>query len=130
MADPLEQLKQQLYAKIQATSEPEQPLFEANLLKPSQLPTYQAHQRLRQQTEQQWKKEPIQGAIPSQSPFTSADEAYLLEVLTECRVKLKSALGTAQRYPQLADLTTAISDAITGCNEGLTVINDPTTYME
>ncbi|HEY9635210.1 MAG TPA: hypothetical protein V6D14_17545 [Coleofasciculaceae cyanobacterium] len=82
------------------------------------------------QSFQQWQRSPIQGAKPSQSAFTPADEAYLLEVLTECRVKLESALGTAQRYPQLADLTTAISDAIAGCNEGLTVINDPTTYLE
>lgn len=79
---------------------------------------------------QQWDQLPIQASSPNLSSFTLADEAYLLEVLTECRVKLKSALCTAQTYSRLPDLTTAISDAITACDEGLTVLNDPTTYVE
>ena len=126
----IEQLKQQLYEKIQTSSKPEEPLSDLDLLKYSQLPAYQAHQKLRQQTEQEWKRLPIQVATPSESPFTPTDEAYLVEVLTECRVKLKSALCTAQSYSRLPDLATAIFDAITGCDEGLTVLNDPTTYVE
>ncbi len=78
----------------------------------------------------QWQRSPIQGAIPVQSPFTPADEAYLQEVLTECRVKLESALSTAKGYSRLPDLTVALSDAITGCNEALAVVNDPQTYQE
>lgn len=60
----LEQLKQALYAKIQATQKPEQPLSDLDLLKRSELPTYEAHQNLRHQTERQWQQSPIQGAIP------------------------------------------------------------------
>ncbi len=78
----------------------------------------------------QWQQSPIQGAIPVQSPFTPADESYLQEVLTECRVRLESALGTAQGYSRLPDLAVALSDAITGCNEALAVVNDPQTYLE
>jgi hypothetical protein len=37
-------------------------------------------------------------SVPQRSPFTPADESYLQEVLTECRVKLESALSTAKRY--------------------------------
>jgi hypothetical protein len=62
--------------------------------------------------------------------FTSADECYLQETLVECRVKLESALTTAQRYSRLPDLAVALSDALTGCHEALAVINDPKTYQE
>ena len=78
----------------------------------------------------QWQQSPIQGAIPVQSPFTSADEAYLQEVITECKVRLESALGTAKGYSRLPDLAVALSDAVTGCNEALAVVNDPQTYQE
>jgi hypothetical protein len=78
----------------------------------------------------EWQQSPTQRAIPVQSPFTSADEAYLQEVVTECRVKLESALSTAKGYSRLPDLTVALSDAITGCNEALAVVNDPQTYQE
>jgi hypothetical protein len=78
----------------------------------------------------QWQRSPIQGAIPAQSPFTSADEVYLQEVITECKVRLESALGTAKGYRRLPDLAVALSDAITGCNEALAVVNDPQTYQE
>jgi len=78
----------------------------------------------------QWQQSPIQGVIPVQSPFTPADEAYLQEVLTECRVRLESALSTAKGYSRLPDLTVALSDAITGCNEALAITNDPKTYLE
>jgi hypothetical protein len=78
----------------------------------------------------QWQRSPIQGAIPVQSPFTSADEAYLQEVLVDCRVRLESALATAKGYSRLPDLTTALADALTGCQEALAVVNDPQSYQE
>ena len=76
-----------------------------------------------------WQQSPSQGAIPS-SPFTQADEAYLLETLTECRVKLENALKTAQGYSRLPDLSNAIGDAYTGCQEAEAIILDPETYLE
>ena len=85
---------------------------------------------LSHQSFSQWHQSPVQGAIPHQSPLTPADEAYLQEVLTECRVKLESALTTAQRYDGLPDLAVALADALTGCQEALAVINDPQTYQE
>jgi hypothetical protein len=84
-----------------------------------------SHQNL-----QSWQQSPVQGAIPAQSPFTPADESYLVETLTECRVNLESALATAKGYSRLPDLAVALSDAITGCNEALAVVNDPQTYQE
>ena len=78
----------------------------------------------------QWQQSPIQGAIPARSPFTPADESYLQETLTECRVRLESALTTAQRYSRLPDLAVALSDALTGCHEALAIVNDPKTYQE
>ena len=84
-----------------------------------------SHQNL-----QSWQQSPVQGAIPAQSPLTPADESYLQEVLTECRVKLESALTTAKGYSGLPDLAMALSDAITGCQEALAVVNDPKTYQE
>ncbi len=78
----------------------------------------------------QWQQSPVQGAIPVQSPFTSADEAYLQEVITECKMRFESALGTAKGYSRLPDLAVALSDAVTGCNEALAVVKDPQTYQE
>jgi hypothetical protein len=52
-----------------------------------------SHQNL-----QSWQQSPVQGSNPARSPFTPADESYLAETLTECRVKLESALSTAQKY--------------------------------
>jgi uncharacterized protein YqcC (DUF446 family) len=82
------------------------------------------------QSHQQWQQSPMQGAIIRQSPFTSADEQYLLEVLTECRTKLESALETAQGYSRLPDLAKGIGDAITGIHEAAAVVIDPELYME
>ncbi len=48
---------------------------------------------LSHQNRQSWQQSPVQGAIPARSPLTPADEAYLQEVLTECRVKLESAIN-------------------------------------
>ena len=64
------------------------------------------------------------------SPFTSADQSYLEETLTECRIKLEFALTTAQGYSRLPDLSTALSDAITGCQKAIAVVNDPKNYQE
>jgi len=78
----------------------------------------------------QWQQSPQQGAVPTRSPFTPADEIYLTETLVECRTKLESALSAAQRYSRLPDLATTLADAITGCEQALTVVNDPQTYLE
>jgi len=85
---------------------------------------------LHRQSFQSWQQAPTQGAIPPSSPFTPADEQYLVEVLTECRHKLDSALVTAKRYPQLADLATALSDAITGIHEAAAIVIEPETYLQ
>jgi hypothetical protein len=76
-----------------------------------------SHQNL-----QSWQQSPQQGVIPAPSPFTPADESYLVETLTECRVRLESALTTAKGYSGLPDLAVALSDAITGCQEALVVV--------
>jgi hypothetical protein len=68
--------------------------------------------------------------LSHQSPLTEADEYHLQETLVYCRVKLESALRTAQGYNQLTDLSTALADALTGCNEALTIVTDPKTYLE
>jgi hypothetical protein len=83
-----------------------------------------------QQTFDQWQQSPQQGMMPNPSPFTPADEQYLLEILTECRIKLESALKTAQAYRQLPDLATAIGDAVTGCQEAEAIVIDPQAYVE
>ena len=62
--------------------------------------------------------------------FTRADEQYMAETLIECQFKLQTALKTAQGYSQLPDLAVGIGDAIAGCQEALTVLNDPQTYLE
>jgi hypothetical protein len=89
-------------------------------------------EQLKQQIQscQQWQHSPIQGVIPNPSPFTSADEQYLLEVLHECRAKLESALETAQGYSRLPDLAKGIGDAITGIHEAAAVVIDPEIYIE
>lgn len=81
-------------------------------------------------TFKQWQQSPMQGATPNPSPLTPADESYLIETLTECRVKLESALKTAQGYSRLPDLATAIGDAVTGCQEAEAIVIDSTTYLE
>ncbi|CAA9216041.1 hypothetical protein AVDCRST_MAG92-315 [uncultured Coleofasciculus sp.] len=71
-----------------------------------------------------------QQSASQRSPFTSADKSYLEETLTECRIKLEFALTTAQGYNRLPDLSTALSDAIAGCQKAIAVINNPQTYQE
>jgi hypothetical protein len=74
---------------------------------------------------------PNKGTPPKSSPFTEADEQYLLEVLTECRVKLDSALATAQGYSQqLPDLATALSDALTGIHQAAAIVIESETYLD
>ncbi len=78
----------------------------------------------------QWQQNAAQGAIPSASPLTPADEAFLTETLVECRTRLKLALETAKGYSRLPDLGVGIGDALQGIEEALTVLNDPTTYLD
>jgi hypothetical protein len=78
----------------------------------------------------QWQQNSIQGAIPSPSPLTPADESFLTETLVECRARLQMALQTAQTYSRLPDLATGLGDAITGCVEALAVVRDPQKYLE
>lgn len=78
----------------------------------------------------QWQSNAAQGAMPSNSAFTDADECYLIETLTECRVKLESVLRTAHRYHQLPDLVTAIADSLTAIHKAEAITIDPITYVE
>lgn len=78
----------------------------------------------------QWQQNPMQGTIPSVSPLTPADEAFLAETLLECRQRLRMALEAAKTYSRLPDLGTALGDALTGCDEALTVLNDPAIYLD
>lgn len=82
------------------------------------------------QTSQQWQQTPMQGAIPNPSPFTPCDEVYLAETLVDCRVKLESALTTAQGYRCLPDLAEGIADALTGVRDAIAVLTDPKIYVE
>ncbi len=93
----------------------------------------------------QWQQSPQQGAIVPRQPdpgvievvdgvlvgsvLTDADEIYLTETLTECRVFLESALATAERYrSQLPALVTAVADGVTACQSALQVLDEPQTY--
>ncbi len=119
----LENLKQQLYAKIQKNSEQEKPLTDADLVKHSELPTYQAHQNLRQQTFEQWQHCPIQGAIPK--PLSELDEveAALKTALPwlEQAYCLMNSNRLDKRY---AELYVAVCDAMTATQEACDRIND------
>lgn len=78
-------------------------------------------------TQQQSSEQEI---ILNPSPFTLADESYLIETLTECRVKLESALRTAHSYHQLPDLAEAIADSLTAIHKASAITIDPITYVE
>ncbi len=82
------------------------------------------------QTFTQWQQNSAPSSIPSPSPLTPADEAYLAETLVECRNRLQIALKTAQTYNRLPDLPTALGDAVTACEEALAVVRDPQKYIE
>jgi hypothetical protein len=83
-----------------------------------------------QQSFAQWQQNPIQGAVPSVSPLTPADESFLTQTLIECQTRLQMALQAAQGYSRLPDLATALGDALTGCDEALAVVQDPQKYIE
>ncbi len=73
----------------------------------------------------------MQQSLSQSSPLTPADEAYLTEVVIECRVRLESALHTAERYHcQVPALGTALSDALTGCQEAASILCDLDVYAD
>ena len=77
----------------------------------------------------QWQPNPAQGAMPSNSPFTDSDESYLTETVVECRVRLESALDTAERYRgQVPELAIALADSLTSIQQALVVLNDLPSY--
>lgn len=78
----------------------------------------------------EWLQVPVQGSILSSSPIAPADEAFLTEVLIDCQIRLKMALEAAKGYSRLPDLATALGDAVTACQEGLAVVQDPQKYIE
>jgi hypothetical protein len=126
MTDPLEQLKQDLYAKIQATCKPEQPPSEIDLLKYSQLPEYQAHQQLKQQTQQQWKQAPMQGAIP----FTTPDEEHI-EIVSDALLDALDRLTFSCHLLENTKLSkthtalfTAVCDALNATNQAIERCSD------
>jgi hypothetical protein len=122
----LEQLKQQLYAKIQATAKPEQPLSDVDLLKHSQLPIYQAHQNLKRQTERQWQQTPMQGAIPS----VPSDESHLetvMDALLDAIERLTFAhhiLESTGLSKSHTALFTAVADGLNATNEAIERCSD------
>ncbi len=69
-------------------------------------------------------------SLSPNSPLTAADEAYLAEVAVECRIRLQSALQTAERYPQVPALATALADALTGCQEAASILDDLEIYAD
>lgn len=70
-------------------------------------------------------------SLSPNSPFTSADEAYLAEVAVECRVRLESALHTAERYRfQVPALAKALADALTSIEQASVVLNDLPSYAD
>jgi hypothetical protein len=63
--------------------------------------------------------------------MTDADELYLTEVITESRVRLESALTTAQGYgSQVPALVTALADALTAVQQAAAIFNDLETYAD
>lgn len=83
------------------------------------------------QSFQNWQQAPAQGAIPLKSVMTDADELYLTEVIAESRVRLESALATAQRYgSQVPALSTALADALTAVQQADAIFNDLETYAD
>lgn len=67
----------------------------------------------------------------SDSPFSHADESYLTEVVIECRVRLESALHTAERYrTQVPELAIALADSLTSIRQASVVLNDLPSYAD
>ena len=115
----LEQLKQQLYAKLQKSIKPEEPLSDLDLLKPSQLPAYQAQQNLRQQTEPQWKRSPSQGAIPS----VPSDEDHIA-IVTDALLDALDRLTFADCLLQNTGLSKSHTALFTAVCDGLNATNE------
>jgi hypothetical protein len=83
------------------------------------------------QSFQEWQQAPAQGITPRPSIMTDADELYLTEVITESRVRLESALTTAQRYgSQVPALSTALADAVTAVQQADAILSDLDTYAD
>jgi hypothetical protein len=63
--------------------------------------------------------------------MTDADELYLTETITESRVRLESALATAERYrSQVPALATALADGLTAIQQADAIFNDLETYAD
>jgi hypothetical protein len=114
----LELLKQQLYAKIQATAKPETPPSEVERLKYSQLPEYQAHQNLKRQTEQRWKQVPMQGAIPS----TPGDEEHI-EIVSDALLDALDRLTFAHHILENTGISKTHTALFTAVCDGLNATN-------
>jgi hypothetical protein len=98
-------------------------LTQADLLKPSQLATYQV-QNLRRQTEQQWKQAPLQGAIPTglDENLTRVNDAVFAALLW-----LRHAEGVMSGNrldSHYSAVYTAICNAIHESNTALNHIGD------
>ena len=78
MTDPLEELKQQLYAKIQPQKSPS----EIDHLKYSQLPQYQSHQRLRRQIQENL-SDPLEDIRQEHEGFLSQLEGLAVEAIAK-----------------------------------------------
>lgn len=79
----------------------------------------------------QWQSNPAQGAMPCSSPFTDADESYLAEVVVECRIRLESALSTAENYrSRVPELAIALADALTSIQQARAILDDLPSYSD
>jgi hypothetical protein len=115
----LEQLKQQLHAKIQATSKLEQPPSEIDLLKYLQLPEYQAHQNQKKQTEQQWQQAPIQGVVPT----VPSDESHL-EIVADALIDALDRLAFAHHLLESTKLSKSHTALFTAVCDGLNAASE------
>ncbi len=69
--------------------------------------------------------------LSQSNPLSPADEIYLAEVAIECRVRLESALHTAERYrSQIPALVTSLADAVTECQQVISILDDLEVYAD
>jgi hypothetical protein len=69
--------------------------------------------------------------LSQSNPLSPADEIYLAEVAIECRVRLESALDTAERYrSQVPALATTLADAVTECQQVISILDDLEVYAD
>ncbi len=86
---------------------------------------------INRQNFQNWQQAPAQGATSRPSIMTDADELYLTETITESRVRLESALATAERYrSQVPALATALADALTAIQQADAIFSDLEAYAD